>query len=79
MTETTTETTRVTGTMTAYVDSLTEKHYAPEEYGSYRLTDCCAHDSTYMDDGKGAEDLCCKGCYHVVPLGQGDGSEVRGR
>ena len=57
----------------------TTKHYSPREYGSYRLTDCCAHDSTYMDDGKGGEALCCKECYHVVPVGQGDGSEARGR
>lgn len=37
-----------------------------------RLTDCCGARSTYCDDV-----LCCKVCYHEVPIGQGDGSEVR--
>ena len=37
-----------------------------------RLTDCCGCVSTYHD-----EDLCCKGCWEVVPHGQGDGVEYR--
>lgn len=41
-----------------------------------RLTDCCSDTSSYMDDGKGNEALCCRTCYRQVPAGQGDGSEV---
>ena len=43
-----------------------------------RLTDCCGTYSTYLEDGDGIPALSCKKCYHEVPYGQGDGSEVRG-
>ena len=42
-----------------------------------RLTDCCGAHSTYMDDGEDNYDLCCKACYRPVPMGQGDGNEVK--
>ncbi len=48
-----------------------------------RLTDCCAAYSTYCEvgtfDKPGVIDqvLVCKGCYHPVALGQGDGSEFK--
>jgi hypothetical protein len=42
-----------------------------------RLTNCCAADSTYMDDGIGGEDLCCKACYYEVEVGEGDGNEYK--
>jgi len=48
-----------------------------------RLTDCCAAYSTYAEcgtfdkPGETTQILCCKGCYHPVALGQGDGSEFR--
>lgn len=37
-----------------------------------RLTDCCGALSTYCDGA-----LCCKGCYALVPVGQGDGNEYK--
>ena len=42
-----------------------------------RLTDCCAAASTYMDDGYGEADLCCKHCANIVNPGEGDGEEFR--
>lgn len=42
-----------------------------------RLTDCCGCYSTFMDDGEGNYDLCCKKCYGLVPVGQGDGAEKK--
>ncbi len=42
-----------------------------------RVTSCCGRYSTYMDDGTGAQVLCCKVCYEEVPVGEGDGNEFR--
>jgi len=44
-----------------------------------RLTTCCAAHSTYMDDGIGGMDLCCKACYYEVEVGEGDGNEYKKR
>ena len=35
-----------------------------------RLTDCCGAMSTYLDT-----DLCCKNCWHLVEVGEGDGCD----
>lgn len=37
-----------------------------------RLTDCCGAMSTYIDG-----DLCCKNCYRIVSIGEGDGNEFK--
>ncbi len=42
-----------------------------------RTTDCCGSYSTYCGDVRGADVLCCKNCYEVVPVGQGDGNEFK--
>ena len=38
-----------------------------------RLTDCCGAYSTHVE-----YELVCKGCYNVVPQGQGDGTQIQG-
>jgi hypothetical protein len=60
--------------MDAHMDA-TEPVAIPVVRG-IRLTDCCDDMSSYMDDGKGNEALCCRTCYREVPVGQGDGAEV---
>ena len=35
-----------------------------------RLTSCCGAYSTYQEGY-----LCCKRCYEIVPIGEGDGNE----
>ena len=60
--------------MDAHMDA-TEPQPIPVVRG-IRLTDCCDDTSSYMDDGKGSEILCCRTCYREVPVGQGDGTEV---
>ena len=35
-----------------------------------RLTSCCGAHSTYCEGH-----LCCKNCYEIVPIGEGDGNE----
>lgn len=44
-----------------------------------RMTDCCGACSTFMDDGRGNYDLCCKKCYERVSVGEGDGAEYVSR
>jgi len=40
--------------------------------GGQRVTSCCGAYSTFSD-----ADLVCKVCYHIVPDGEGDGTEYR--
>jgi len=53
----------------------------PKRYNEegVRLTDCCGAISTFMECNNypGHEVLCCKVCFCEVPIGQGDGSEVK--
>lgn len=37
--------------------------------GEVRLTSCCGAHSTYCEGH-----LCCKNCYEIVPIGEGDGN-----
>lgn len=54
-----------------------ERKYHPET--GDRLTNCCGMYSTFLCNGTpDAMTLCCKGCYHEVPFGQGDGNEKLG-
>ena len=46
-----------------------------DDEGGQRVTSGCGCYSTYMDDGRLGEMLCCKQCYRAVENGEGDGSE----
>jgi|TARA_R110000824_G_scaffold230129_3_gene417718 hypothetical protein len=41
-----------------------------DEQTGMRLTDCCGATSTYHDT-----ELCCKVCWKLVDIGEGDGNE----
>ena len=48
-----------------------------DEHGQ-RVTTCCGVYSTYTAGWSNMGDvLCCKKCWHEVPVGEGDGSEFR--
>ena len=44
-----------------------------------RLTDCCGAASTYCEENAQSpqEVLCCKKCYKIVSVGEGDGNEYK--
>ena len=53
-------------------DPANTQQPARYDEGGQRLTTCCGCYSTYYD-----ADLVCKSCYHIVPHGEGDGTEFR--
>ncbi len=58
-----------------HAPSLGKFYKGNDPHKNMRLTDCCAATSTYMDDGNDDWVLCCKHCYKIVEVGEGDGSE----
>ena len=51
-------------------DPANTQQPARYDEGGQRLTTCCGCYSTYYD-----ADLVCKSCYHIVPDGEGDGTD----
>jgi hypothetical protein len=55
----------------------------PKKYDAHgqRMTDCCGTFSTFGDDvglhNLDSVELCCKKCWGLVGMGEGDGTEFR--